>query len=280
MGSSNHEKGSSYPESSPQSTYYSSGKSVDAPPPTNMYPTHPPPPMYYPHPQGYPQYHNAYPPGYHYPQPAPYYGPPPSYESSSSSCARCCRSLLSCFIMIVALLFLMTILLALMLRPQLPVYKVSSFAVKNFTTSPTLAGQWDIKMAMGNPNDKLITFFSDFKVDIGYKDGVVAISRASGVALNTKEHADVDMRGLFDHGNGNSLDKKIKDDLVKERGTDSITFTLRVSSMVVFKSGSVSTRSEEIMAVCDGLKIKFQNNDATDGELDNKGNPIQCLLYV
>ncbi|KAK7355005.1 hypothetical protein VNO80_14250 [Phaseolus coccineus] len=284
MGSLNQERANSQTESPPQSINHSSGKSMDYPPPptTTTYPTHPPPPMYYQNPH-YPQYPNAYHPhpGYHYPQPAPYYAPPPSYErSSSSSCARCCRSFISCFLMIMTLFFLMSLLLALTLHPQQPEYKVASLSVTNFTTQPILGGQWDAKISIGNPNDKLVSYFSDFKVDMSYKDGIVGVNHAPGLALNTKDQVDVDMKGLLNQANGNLLDKKTMDDLVRERGTGSVTFTLRVSSMVILKSGSLSSKREELVAVCEGLKVTFQNNDATSGELDNKGKPVECMLYL
>jgi len=167
-----------------------------------------------------------------------------------------------------------------MLHPQLPEYKVASLSVTNFTTEPTLGGQWDTKISIGNPNEKLVAYFADFNVDMSYKDGIVAVNRAPGLAVNTKDHADVNMRGLFNQANGNALDKKTMDDLVKERGTGSVTFTLRVSSMIILKSGSFSTKREELIAICEGLKITFQDNNATSGELDNKGKPVDCLLYV
>ncbi|KOM33990.1 hypothetical protein LR48_Vigan02g014000 [Vigna angularis] len=257
MGSSSQER-----ESSPLSTNFPSGKSMDhpPPPPTTTYPTHPPPPMYYPNPHAYPHpYPNAYPPGYHYPAPAPYYGPPPPYERrSSSSCARCCRSFFMCCLLLLTISFLMSLFLALALHPQLPEYKVVSLSVTNLTTQPTLGGQFDTKISIENPNDKLVGYFSDFKVFMSYKDGVVAADAAPGLSLNTKSQTEVIVRGLFNQGN--RLEPKLMDDLVKERGTDSVTFSLRMSSLIVLKSHTFTTKSEELLAICDGLKVKFQDN--------------------
>lgn len=157
-------------------------------------------------------------------------------------------------------------------------YKVVSFNVNNFTTTPTLAGQWDTKISIDNPNDKLVAYFSNFKVDVAYKDGVMAINHAPGFVLNTNDHMDVNVAGLSNQGNVNLLEKTTMDDLVKERSTGSVTFTLRVSSVNMFKSGSISTRTEEIVAICEGLKVVFQNNNATTGTMDNRGKPADCQI--
>ncbi|KAL2323005.1 hypothetical protein Fmac_027384 [Flemingia macrophylla] len=260
MGSSK-ERENSQAEPPPTATY------------TTTYPMHPPPqPMYCPTPHGYPQYPNGYPPGY-YPQTVPYYGPPPTYHTSSAG-SRCCRSFVVCSCMILTCLFLMTLALALVLHPQLPLYQVASLSVTNFSTTPTLAGEWDAKITIENPNDKLVAYFSHLKVDVAYKDGVVAVNHAPGFVLNTKEKVDMDAKGSSNAANGDMVRKATMDELVKEKGTGTVTFTLWVSSTNMFKSASVSTRSEEIVAVCEELKVVFQNNDS--GTLDNKGKPNEC----
>lgn len=172
----------------------------------------------------------------------------------------------------------MSLTLALVLRPELPAYKIASLSVTNFSTTPTLAGEWDAKVTIENPNDKLVAYFSHLKVDVVYKDGVVAVNHAPGFVLNTKEKVDMDAKGSSNGANGDMVGKATMDDLVKEKGSGSVTFGLRVSSMNMFKSGSISTRSEEIVAICEDLKVVFQNNDA--GTLDNKGKPNECQVYI
>lgn len=174
----------------------------------------------------------------------------------------------------------MSLFLALALHPQLPQYKVLSLSVTNFTTQPTLGGQFDTKFSIENPNDKLVGYFSDFKVFMSYKDGMVAAGAAPGLALSTKSETEVMVRGLFNQGNKNSLEPKLMDDLVKERGTNSVTFSMRMSSLIVLKSNTFTTKSEELLAICDGLRVKFQDNSTTSGELDNNGKPVPCMLYI
>ncbi|KAK7392680.1 hypothetical protein VNO78_21124 [Psophocarpus tetragonolobus] len=247
------------------------------PPQNTTYPNHPPP-MYYPNPNvPYPQYQNTYP--YHYPQTAPYYGPPPTYQNSGFG-ARFVRSFIVCFIMILTFFFLISLIVSLVLRPELPVYKVASLSVTNFTTTPTLTGQWDIKITVENPNEKLVGYFSDFRVDVMFKDGIMAISHASGFVLGTKNHSDVHVEGFSNQAIVTMMEKATMDDLVKERGTNSVTVTLRVSSVNMFKAGTFSTRRAAMVALCNGLTLVFQNTNATTGALDNKGGPVQCQLYI
>ncbi|KAK7278733.1 hypothetical protein RJT34_23769 [Clitoria ternatea] len=282
--------------SSPYFTTQTSNKHVDLslpPPPltTTVYPVHPPPYPLPPHPMcyappGYPTGPNAYPQGYamyangypanHYAHKTPYYGPPPTYHSSDTSNHFYRRFLLwSCFL--VTCLLFASLMLTLVLLPEIPKYKVASLSVTNFTTTPTLARQWDTKMIVENPNEKLVAYFSEFKVGFLYKDGLLAGNYVPSFVL--KDKVDLDVKGSSRKFNGELIEKTTMDNLVKEQGTGSITFTLRVSSVNMFKSGSFSTRTAEIVAICEGLKVVFQNNNAT-GALDNGGKPIECETYV
>lgn len=169
--------------------------------------------------------------------------------------------------------------MALMLRPELPVYKVLSMSVANFTTTPTLSGEWGTKMSIENPNVKLKAYFSDFRVDVIYKDSVVAMNYARGFALNTKEVREMEVKGSTTQANESVLEKTTKGDMEKDRAMGFVTLTLRVASINAFESGSFSTRTKEVVAICEGLKLVFQNNSTT-GTLDNGGNPVLCQLYV
>ncbi|TKY53155.1 Late embryogenesis abundant protein, LEA-14 [Spatholobus suberectus] len=268
MASSNQERGDNNNSQTepPPLTNQSSNKHIDPPPITTTYP------MYYPNPHAYPQY----PTGYHYPQTTPYYGPPPT----TSAGTRFYRSFIICSCVVLTCICLSSLALALVLRPELPVYKVVSMSVTNFTTTPTLAGQWGAKITVENPNDKLVAYFTDFKVDVAYKDGVVAVNHAPGFVLNRNDKVEVDVTGLSNQASGSVLEKTMMEDLVKERGTGSVTFALRVFSVNMFKSDSFSTRSKEIVAVCESLKVVFQNNNNATGTLDNGGKPVECQIVL
>lgn len=265
------------------------------PPPSTTYPTYPPPAPAYPtcypppgyppvpgnqnphtYPQGYALYTNGNP--YPYPPTAPYYVPSATNQLSGPSAAtRFYRSFILCSCILLTCLFFASLVVALVFRPDLPVYRAVSVSVTNFTTTPSLFGEWDTKIMIDNPNHKLRAFFSKFRVDIMYKDGVVAVTHAPGFVLHENEAREVDGKGL---SNGAMMETTTLDDMRKERNsTGSLTFALRVSSMNAFRSGSVLTKEIEEVAICEGLKIVFQNN-SSNGMIDNGGKPIECHVYV
>ncbi|KAK7268089.1 hypothetical protein RIF29_20775 [Crotalaria pallida] len=295
------------PQPPPTSSAHPSDKNADEtsspppPPSATNYPNHPPPGSGYPpppygayypsagyppagqnphaYPQGYAAYTDGYPTGYqNHPPAAPYYGPPPSYATASAG-NRFLRSFILCCCIILSFIFLGSVLMALTLRPELPNYKVVSMSVKNFTTTPTLFGEWDTKISIQNPNQKLRAYFSHFRVDVVYKEDIVSVNYARDFALNTNEIREMEVMGSSTRANESTMEKITKDAMEKERAIGSIIFTFRVSSINAFESGSFSTRKAEIIAICEGLKIVFPNNSTT-GTLDNGGAPVACNLYM
>ncbi|KAJ1384779.1 hypothetical protein SESBI_42217 [Sesbania bispinosa] len=257
------------------------------PPSTATYPTHPPYPMCYPpagyppvpggqNPQGYYPYTNGY---HHYPPSVPYYGPTPTHNPSSAA-TRFYRSFILCTCILLTCLFLASLFMALMLRPELPLYKVVYMSVSNFTTTPALSGEWDTKVAIRNANNKLKVYFSEFKVDVMYKDGVVSVNYLPGFMLSEDEARETEAKSWSSNANGAVIGTTTLDDMVKERNTTgSLTFDLRVSSVNAFKSGSFSTKYAEVVAICEGLKVVFQNNSTANGTLENN-KPLECQVYV
>ena len=164
--------------------------------------------------------------------------------------------------------------MALVLRPEYPIYKVVSLSVEDFNTTTTLAGKWNTVVMVENPNEKLRGFFSDFKVDLLYERDGIARGYAPGFELGKHEKKQLEVKA----SSSNVADVDL-DGMAEEQGTGSITLTVRISSLAAFKSSSVSTRGEMAVATCKGLKVVFQNNSA-NGTLDNGGKPIDCQLYT
>ncbi|XP_061362929.1 uncharacterized protein LOC133306625 [Gastrolobium bilobum] len=117
------------------------------PPLTTTYPTHPPPGSVYT--QGYPLYTNGYP----YPPTAP-----PNY---GTQIRRIRPFSLYCGILAAVCFFLAIFIIAVALRPKLPVYKVVSMSVANFTVTPALSGEWDTNISIENRNHMVRVFISD-----------------------------------------------------------------------------------------------------------------------
>ncbi|TKY61928.1 hypothetical protein E2542_SST11782 [Spatholobus suberectus] len=270
-----------------QSSSYMHG---DAQPPTMA----PPHTMYYPPGIGYqpghgpqPTPHQGYPPGYapypndhpqphayHYPA-GPYFSTPPTSHNNGGGKAFV-RGFIMCSCMIFTCLFVATLVMALVLHPQLPVYKVHSLSVANFNTTSTLSGDWNTSITIQNINERLNDLFSDFKVDLLHHNDVVAASYVPDFELGKKEVKQMDVKPS---SNGFSFPKWDLDDMAKEQASGSISLAVRITSMVVFKSSTMSTRRALVIAICDGLKVVFQNNTGT-GALENAGRPIGCQLYM
>ncbi|XP_004494246.1 uncharacterized protein [Cicer arietinum] len=293
MDSSNH--GKSPPKESSTSDHQPSSNNDSSPPPQpppvaaphmmyyppgTGYPSHgPQPPPYHPYPPP-PHGYAPYPQGYNnYPGPAPYYNVPPNYNAANGG-RGFFRGFIMCSCLIFTCFFLSSIIMALILHPQLPVYKVTSLSVTNFNTTPILTGDWNISITVQNPNDRLRGYFSDFKVDVVHENDELALSYVPDFELEKHEQKQMDVKTSSSNGAyGVSFQKWDLDKIANERQTGSVMFGVRVSSMTAFKSTSLSTRNAVILAVCEGLKVVFQTNTGT-GTLDTGGNPVICQLYM
>lgn len=268
----------------------------DAPPPPPM--TAPPQTMYYPPPPGtgYPPQqplpHQGYQPGYvarpndqyaqphpyHYPA-GPYYNnpPPTNYNKSVGG-----RAFFRCFIMCCCMLFtgffITSLLMALALHPKFPVYTVNSVSVTNFniTTPTTLTANWSTSISIHNMNEKLTVLVSDYKLDLMHKNDLIGVSFEPDFELSKNGVKQIDANPSLVGFPSPQWDI---DAMAKEKESGSIMFNLRITSMIAFKSTSVSTRNTVLLALCNDLKIVFQNNTGT-GTLENGGRPITCQLYM
>ncbi|KAI5425348.1 uncharacterized protein LOC127128953 [Lathyrus oleraceus] len=264
------------PVTAPHMMYYQPGPGGYPPGP------HGPPPPFHPYPpppHGYPQY-PPQPQGYNnYPGHAPYY-PPQNYHSDVGG-RSFIRGFIMCSCFIFTGFFVSTLIMAFILHPKLPLYKVNAMSVENFNTSSVLTGDWSISLAILNPNTKLKGYFSDFKVDVVHdQTSEIAMSFVPNFQLEKQEEKQMDVKASSSNrGNVVSFQKWDLDKMSNEKQGGSITFGLKVTSIAEFKSPSMSTRSMMMLAICDGLKIVFQNNSGT-GALDNGGKPVNCTLYM
>ncbi|GAU17497.1 hypothetical protein TSUD_340400 [Trifolium subterraneum] len=259
------------PVAAPHTMYYQSSPGYPGPPP---YPGYPPPPHGYPPypPQGY----NNYPGQIH----APYYSANPNYHHHGDGGAGFIRGFIMCSCFIFTGFFVSTLIIALMLHPQLPIYSVNSLSVANFNTNPMLTGDWNISISVHNPNDRLKGYFQEFKVDIVHESNEIAASAVPNFELEKEEQKQMDVRASSNNGAiAVSFQKWDLDKMSKERSSGSLMVGVRIASMTEFKSPSLTTRSTGMLASCQGLKVVFQGATG-NGMLDNKGIPINCTIYM
>ncbi|XP_047170012.1 uncharacterized protein LOC124838457 [Vigna umbellata] len=250
----------------PNRMYYSPGMGYEPPPmPLQGYP-----PRYDPYPNDcHPQ-----PQVYHYPA-GPYFSDPPTHHDTGKNKAFVRGFLIFCCVILTGL-FVATLVMALMMHPKLPAYTVNSLSVSNFNASTTLTADWNTTFSIQNVNDKLNGFLSGFKVDLLHKNDVLAMSYVPDFELDKKEvkRINAKMSSI-----GFSFLTPDMHEMAKEQASGSVSLILRIASMVEFKSSTFNTRMSLVLAICDGLKVVFQNNTG-NGALDNGGKPISCQLYM
>ncbi|KAK7284790.1 hypothetical protein RJT34_19543 [Clitoria ternatea] len=270
-------------------------KHGDAPPPyppyypPGGYPPGQPLPPHHGYPPGYvPQPmppHHGYPPGYvtptypnhTYQNHNPYYNATPQTYQNRGGAKAFVRGFIMCSCLMFSAFFLATLIMALVLHPQFPIYTLNSLSVANFNTTPTLTADWNISITVNNVNERLQGFFSEMKVEMTFQNDVAAMKYVPNFELDRTQEK---LMNVITSSNGSALPKWDLDGMATQRDNNgSVTFDLRMSSVVMFKSNSMSTRNTLFLAVCEKLNIVFQNNTNT-GVLNNGGKPILCQLYV
>ncbi|XP_057739592.1 uncharacterized protein LOC130956563 [Arachis stenosperma] len=227
-------------------------------PPPPPHPGYPPP---YPNEYGHQHHHN----NYYGHQPYDY---PPNHDAGRSFV----RGFILCSCIMFTAFFIVTIVVALAMHPTLPKYQITSMSVDNFGTVNTLTGNWNTTILLENPNDKLTGYFGDFKVVVLHKGKELTGGYAPGLILgrNDKKQFMV-TAAAANFGNSPDLDA-----MGRERASGSVTFDAMITSVTELRSSTVSTSTEVLTAVCDGLKLVFQNNSTT-GTL---GNPVDCEIRL
>ncbi|KAJ7971660.1 Late embryogenesis abundant (LEA) hydroxyproline-rich glycoprotein family [Quillaja saponaria] len=251
------------------------------PPPGNYLPPHmmgyPPAMGYPPHPQyvGYPPH------GYPYPQnqplPPAYYATQPGYQSSSSGFFR---SFIICSTLILVLFFTISLMLSLVLHPQLPNFKVDALFVSNLNTSNSnLTANWDANITVENPNKKLKAYFTNVQTNMYHNEDIVSVIYASPFELDTKQTTVVNVKLTTNPSNQVMVARWVVDEMAKERGTGTVTFNLRMQLRSEFKSGELSSRGVVLRVFCEDLEVQFQGTTGNGALNYNGGKSKDCIVY-
>ncbi|XP_008442912.1 uncharacterized protein LOC103486674 [Cucumis melo] len=261
----------------------SQSKATDPPPPhpssagNNPPPVYPPPTLGYPPPQGHGGYSPAmgYPPAPHpryppatgnYPPynayyaqapPAAYYNNPQNYRAGTIS-AGFLRGIVAALILLVAIMTLSSIITWIILRPEVPVFKVDSFSVSNFNISKlNYSGNWDASVTVQNPNHKLNVNMERIQSFVDYKQNTLAMSYADPFFLDVEKSGQmkVKLTSSSPDDPGNWLETEEK--LGRERATGTVSFNLRFFAWTTFRTGSWWTRRVVMRVSCEDMKLVF-----------------------
>ncbi|KAK7337305.1 hypothetical protein VNO77_17871 [Canavalia gladiata] len=254
----------------PQAMYYPPGMGYTNQGPQGLPPHHGYAPGYAPYPNEY-----GHPPHGYY-QAGPYYNGPPNYQNGNAGKAFI-RGFILCSCLLFTGLFVATLAMALILHPQLPVYIVESLTVANFNTNPTFTADWNSTITVENNNERLIGLFSDFKLELLHNYDVVATSYIPHFELDKNENKQIFTKPS---SNGLAIANATIDEMAKERASGSLPVSLRISSMISFKSASIATRNNLVLAICEDLKLVFQDNTGVASLENNTGTSLTCQLFM
>ncbi|KFK34492.1 hypothetical protein AALP_AA5G152600 [Arabis alpina] len=270
---------------------------------TNQQPPPPPPSQsqQYPPVMGFPGYQQpaypAYPNApynhqqqYAYAQapPASYYGPSyppqqnPVYQRPAPS--GFFKGILTGLIILVLLLCISTTITWLVLRPQIPAFSVTNFSVSNFNvTGPVFSAQWTANLTVDNPNTKLKGYFDRIQGFIYNnnaitEDDFLASAFFQPVYVETKKSVMIGETITAGEKDQPKVPSWVGEDMKKERETGTVSFNLRMSVWVTFKTDGWSARERGLKVFCGKLKVAFEGSSGNGAVLLPK--PLPCSVYV
>ncbi|KAF5750577.1 hypothetical protein HS088_TW03G00916 [Tripterygium wilfordii] len=251
-------------------------------PPTMGYPPamgYPPGQPGYPYP-GYNQYHHHHQHPYTQPPPAAYYNPQAAYYQQQAKSSGLVRGILSAIILVVVLSCMTTIITSLVLRPQIPEFRLETFSVSNFSTKPGFTANWEGNFTIENPNHKLRVYGDRIESFVFYNhDEILASSDMAPFKLDTGEKMMTQTKlsaNNTDHGEL-VVGVAVVDDMAEERSGGSVKFSLRLMVWSTFKSGWW-TRHIDMRVYCEDLKVVFDGVTGNGKLTDNK--PMDCTVRV
>ncbi|KGN48048.1 uncharacterized protein At1g08160 [Cucumis sativus] len=223
---------------------------------------------------GYPAYPNGRPPpppnshpqAQAYPYAAPPYSYPTQYANPYDSTHHNARlSFLRALIAGIIVVFIITAVILfiiwLVLRPQLPEFRVDSFQVTNFSTAAkTLSASWFIGFSVFNPNKKMTVSYDFIDSTLFYNNEFLTDTRVPPFAQEKKTQSVVNasFSALSAYVEASSLNK-INDD--RRRGT--IKFNVGISARVGFRAGWWRTRRRLLRVLCEDLSVSFSSSNSS-----------------
>jgi LEA14-like dessication related protein len=243
-----------------------------------------PPVMGYPNPNphwqlpGNPPPYHGYP--YHYVQPPPRtHYPPDPYASPMPGFVRGCLMVMTAFVF---LSFVSTVMVWLILRPELPVFRVAALSVSDFKTASNsdFTASWAVDVTVENPNHKLNVFINQIDSFVYYNDYILTSSlKAESLLLNPKGHGVLHVTlSTNNTDDRHVVDEWVVDDMGEDRNGGSVSFDLRMLVSSTFKSGGWWARGGKLKVFCDNLNVGFVGANG-NGTLPPE-KPGACSVYA
>lgn len=176
---------------------------------------------------------------------------------------------------------LSSIITWIILRPEIPVFRVDSFSVANFNISKAnYSGNWDANVTVQNPNHKLNVNLERIQSFVDFKDNTLAMSYADPFFLDVEKSSQMRVKltssSPDDPGNWAATEEK----LGQERMTGTVSFSLRFFAWTTFRSGSWWTRRVVMRVFCEDLKLVFAGPAAANAVYSPDAHPMICAVLV
>ncbi|KAH6837175.1 hypothetical protein C2S53_019155 [Perilla frutescens var. hirtella] len=248
-----------YPASNPQPNGYTTAAN---PPPSGT---------------AYPYAAAAPPPSAYYYQSNPYHNQNYQYDPDSVRRATCLRRIFAFVIGLVVIFGTVTFIVWLVLRPQLPEFRVDSFAMSNFTlgNDSLIYFTSEVKLTARNPNKKMTLAYDHIETAIYYKSYSLSDTTVAPFYQETKTETSLAAKFAAP---GSFVDKAVVDGVNGERGNGgNVNFNLRMVSRVRFEAKAWRTRRRYLKVFCGDLFVGLPTNGRS-GALT--GGPKQCRVGI
>ncbi|KAL0437061.1 UNVERIFIED_CONTAM: NDR1/HIN1-like protein 10 [Sesamum radiatum] len=216
---------------------------------------------------------NAY---YNY-QNNPYYPQGYQYDADSVRRATCLRRIFAFVIGLVVIFGTITFIVWLVLRPQLPEFRVDSFSMSNFSlgNNSLVSFTSEVRLTARNPNKKMTLAYDHIDAVIFYKSDLLSQTTMPPFSQDTKNETSLTANFA---AAGSFVDKSVVDGINGERGKNgNVNFNLRMLSRVRFESKAWRTRRRFLKVFCGDLFVGIPANGRS-GALT--GGPKQCRVGI
>ncbi|XP_073147723.1 NDR1/HIN1-like protein 26 [Henckelia pumila] len=240
-----------------------------------------PAPNLYLHPNGYPPAGTAYPctttaagPPYNYYQYNPYYQQ--SSEHDAIRRAACVRRMFAFFIGVIFFFGTVTFITWLVLRPQLPEFRVDSFSVSNFTLtdSSLVSFTSEIHLTVRNPNKKMTLSYDEIRAIIFYKSTSLSENTMAPFSQHTKTDSALTANFVaIERSVDESAAHRINTGRLKN---GNVGFNFRLVSRIQFEAKAWRT-TRSLMVYCGDFSVSIPSNGSS-GMLTS--GPSQCRVGI
>ncbi|CAA0824325.1 Late embryogenesis abundant (LEA) hydroxyproline-rich glycoprotein family [Striga hermonthica] len=249
---------------------------------------------------GYPAPQNAQPNGYP-PRPPPgaavypYAAPPPpsnpyynypnnpyhpqgyQYDPESARRATCLRRIFAFLIGLVVIFGAVTFIVWLVLRPQLPEFRVDAFSISNFTlgNDSRISFTSEIRLTARNPNKKMTLAYEHIEAVIFYRSESLSETVVPPFWQDTKNETSLTANFA---AAGSFVSRTVADEINGDRlGSGNVDFNLRMLSRVRFEAKAWSTQRRFLKVFCGDLIVGVPSNGRAGALI---GGPQQCRVGI